>query len=160
LSNDLKKRYCWFHPVGAIATVPLYIYLIRPLRVLLNEHVLLPTTAFLIRHVGEIQVLSDVAETGSHLYHSGSGLAVVLAIPFGLFFWAFLILLLLSASRLRFFLMLLFVHLGAFIAALLVIAIAGQVSVMALHLVPLFQHHLVLAASFAILFFSCRDRWL
>ncbi len=135
--------------------VPFYLFMIRPLRVLLNEHILVPIARMLYR--GDLAVEPDIAGTGALMQHDESGLMVVMAFPFGQVFFGFLILLLLAASHSRFYVMLLALHLGAFIAALLAAAIAGHTSELILHLIPLFQQHLVLAASFAILFFSLKE---
>ncbi len=158
LAGILKKRYRWYHPVCVLAIAPLYVYVIRPVRVLLNEYVMVPLLKMLYGSGAAIQVQPDDVGTGTLLQSADAGLAVVLAVPGGLVFFVFFTLMLLSAAHMRFYLMLLVLHFGAFIVALFSAAIAGHANVMVLHLIPLFQHYMVLAASFGILFFSLGDR--
>jgi hypothetical protein len=154
----VKLRYRWYYPVLAIATVPAYFFLVRPVRELTNRHVLVPFLEFLYSSNDIIGVVPDNAGTGAMLLSADAGLAVVLGIPAGNVFFAFLVMMLLTASGNRFLLMLLVLHLGAFLSALVSAVVAGFTTSYLLHLIPVIQHYLVIAASVFILFFSINGR--
>ena len=156
--DAVKQRYRWYYPVLAMAIVPAYFFMIRPVRVLINQHVLVPFLEFLYISNGTIHVVPDDTGTGAMLQSADAGLVVVLGIPAGSVFFAFLMLMLLLAAGKRYLLLLLVLHFGAFIVAFLAAVVSGFTTGYLLHLVPLMQHYLVLAASFSILFFSFDDR--
>ncbi|TVQ66167.1 MAG: hypothetical protein EA363_13255 [Balneolaceae bacterium] len=153
----IRKRLRWYYPFSALAIIPAYIFVIRPVRVLLNYTVMVPFLQYLHRRDSSVQVAGDEAGTGILLESAGTDLAVTIAIPGGYVFFAFLFVLLLMTARLRFMVMLAAIHIGAFLVAVLAAALAAYSTALLLHMVPLFQHYLVLAASFSILFFSLRD---
>ncbi len=140
----------------ATALLPGYFVLFQPLRVLINNNVKVPLLEIFFRD-NAITVVADAAGTGTLLQATGLDLAVVLGVPGGSVFLAFAFVMLLSAAPKRFFAMLIALHLGAYVATLIFVLLAGFTTVLLLHAVPLIQYYVLLAASFSILFFSLRQ---
>ena len=157
VTRTIRNRYRWYYPFSAAAIIPAYILVIRPVRVLLNQHVMVPFLDYLHRKNGSVRVTQDEAGTGILLESSVTDLAATIAIPGGYVFFAFLFVLLLMTARPRFMIILAVLHIGAFVVAVLAAVFAAFSTTLLFHVIPLVQHYLVLAASFSILFFSMRD---
>jgi len=157
VTRTIRNRYRWYYPLSAAAIVPAYIFVIRPVRVLLNQYVMVPFLDYFHRKNGSVQVTQDEAGTGIMLESTVNDLAAAIAIPGGYIFFAFLFVLLLMTARLRFMISLAALHIAGFLVAVLAAVLAAFSSTLLLHMIPLVQHYLVLAASFSILFFSMRD---
>ncbi len=157
ITRAIRNRYRWYYPFQALGIIPAYIIVIRPVRVLLNHAIMVPFLKYFHRRDGSVQVVGDEAGTGILIESAAAGLAVTITTPGGYVFFALLFVLLLMTARFRFLVMLAAIHIGSFLVAVLAAVLAAYSTSLLLHMVPLFQHYLVPAASFSILFFSLRD---
>jgi len=153
----IRNRYRWYYPLSAVAIIPAYVLVIRPIRVLLAQYVMVPFLDYIHRKSGSVLVSQDEPGTGIMLEAVATDLAAAIAIPGGYVFFTFLFLLLLMTAKRHFMITLALLHVGAFAVAVMAAILAAFSTPMLLHLIPLVQHYLVLAASFSILFFSMRD---
>ena len=153
----IRKKFRWYHPLSAAVLLFFYFIAIRPFRVAVNERWQLPLLEYYFHGRQAVILSSDSAGTGALFQIQETGLEMVLAVPFGIVFLAFACALLLTASPLRYFFLLLLVHLSVYAVSLGLVFISGFATPKIIQMVPAVQHYALIAASFAILFFSLRQ---